>query len=144
MRLTRQASEAELLGAARRYRAWFLRGGTTTIEAKSGYGLSLEAELKILRVIRQLAADGRLRCVPTFLGAHEVPDEYQCRLDAYADLVVHEMLPRVAAEGGVDAELFGGRTNLQLTLARPDSSGRTKQNPPSSSLSVSSSASTFA
>ena len=98
VRLTRQASEAELLGAARRYRAWFLRGGTTTIEAKSGYGLSLDAELKILRVIRQLAADGRLRYVPTFLGAHEVPDEYQCRLDAYADLVVHEMLPRVAAE----------------------------------------------
>jgi len=98
VRLTRQASEAELLVAARRYRAWFLRGGTTTIEAKSGYGLSLDAELKILRVIRQLAADGRLRYVPTFLGAHEVPDEYQCRLDAYADLVVHEMLPRVAAE----------------------------------------------
>ena len=98
VRLTRQASEAELLVAARRYRAWFLRGGTTTIEAKSGYGLSLEAELKILRVIRQLATDGRLRCVPTFLGAHEVPNEYRCRLDAYADLVVHEMLPRVAAE----------------------------------------------
>jgi imidazolonepropionase len=98
VRLTRQASEAELLVAARRYRAWFLRGGTTTIEAKSGYGLSLEAELKILRVIRQLAADGRLRYVPTFLGAHEVPNEYQGRLDTYADLVVHEMLPRVAAE----------------------------------------------
>ena len=98
VRLTRQASEAELLVAARRYRAWYLRGGTTTVEAKSGYGLSLEAELKILRVVRQLAADGRLRCVPTFLGAHEVPDEYRGRLDAYADLVVHEMLPRVAAE----------------------------------------------
>ena len=98
VRLTRQAGEAELLAAARRYGAWFLRGGTTTIEAKSGYGLSLEAELKILRVIRQLAADGRLRYVPTFLGAHEVPDEYRGRLDAYTDLVVHEMLPRIAAE----------------------------------------------
>jgi len=98
VRLTRQASEAELLVAARRYCAWFLRGGTTTIEAKSGYGLSLESELKILRVIRQLAADGRLRYVPTFLGAHEVPDEYRGGLDAYADLVVHEMLPRIAEE----------------------------------------------
>jgi imidazolonepropionase len=98
VRLTREAGEADLLGAARRYCAWFLRGGTTTIEAKSGYGLSLESELKILRVIRQLAADGRLRYVPTFLGAHEIPDEYQGRLDAYADLVVHEMLPRVAEE----------------------------------------------
>jgi imidazolonepropionase len=98
VRLTRQASEAELLVAARRHGAWFLRGGTTTIEAKSGYGLSLEAELKILRVIRQLAGAGCLSCVPTFLGAHEVPDEYRGRLDAYVDLVVHEMLPRVAAE----------------------------------------------
>jgi imidazolonepropionase len=98
VRLTREAGEADLLAAARRYRAWFLRGGTTTIEAKSGYGLSLEAELKILRVIRQLAAEGSLRYVPTFLGAHEVPDEYRDRPDAYADLVVHEMLPRVAEE----------------------------------------------
>jgi imidazolonepropionase len=98
VRLTRQASEGELLVVARRYCAWFLRGGTTTIEAKSGYGLSLESEVKILRVIRQLAAGGRLRYVPTFLGAHEVPDEYRGRLDAYADLVVHEMLPRVAEE----------------------------------------------
>ena len=99
VRRTRQTTEADLLTAARRYRQWFLRGGTTTVEAKSGYGLSLEAELKILHVIRQLAADGGLRYVPTFLGAHEVPDEYQGRTDAYADLVIHEMLPRIAAEG---------------------------------------------
>ncbi|MBZ5723649.1 MAG: imidazolonepropionase [Acidobacteriia bacterium] len=98
VRLTREASEAELLAAARRYREWFLRGGTTTIEAKSGYGLSLEAEAKILRVIRQLGAEGRLRYVPTFLGAHEVPDEYRGRTDAYVGLVVEEMLPRIAAE----------------------------------------------
>jgi imidazolonepropionase len=99
VRRTRQATEPDLLESARRYRRWFLRGGTTTIEAKSGYGLSLEAELKILRVIRQLAAEGSLRYVPTFLGAHEVPDEYRGRIDAYGDLVIHEMLPAVAAGG---------------------------------------------
>ena len=99
VRRTRQATEAALLASARRYRQWFLRGGTTTIEAKSGYGLSLEAESKILRVIRQLAAEGSLRYVPTFLGAHEVPDEFRGRIDAYCDLVIHEMLPSVAAGG---------------------------------------------
>jgi imidazolonepropionase len=98
VRHTRAASEAELLATARRYRDWFLRGGTTTIEAKSGYGLSVEAELKILRVIGQLAADRSLRYVPTFLGAHEVPDEYRGRIDSYIELLVEEMLPRVAAE----------------------------------------------
>jgi imidazolonepropionase len=98
VRRTREASEEELLSAARRYREWFLRGGTTTIEAKSGYGLSLDSELKILRVIRQLDSEGPLAYVPTFLGAHETPDEYRGRIDDYIDLVVREMLPRVAAE----------------------------------------------
>jgi imidazolonepropionase len=98
VRLTREAAEKDLLAGARRYAAWFLRGGTTTIEAKSGYGLSLESELKILRVIRKLGEDGRPRVVPTFLGAHEVPDEYRGRRDAYLDLVIGEMLPAVARE----------------------------------------------
>jgi imidazolonepropionase len=98
VRSTRAASEAELLAAARRYREWFLRGGTTTIEAKSGYGLSLEAEVKILRVIHELDSEQQLRYIPTFLGAHEVPDEYRGRMDDYIDLVVREMLPRVARE----------------------------------------------
>ena len=93
VRATRAATEEELLAAAQRYQGWFLRGGTTTVEAKSGYGLSLESELKILRVIR------RLGYVPTFLGAHEIPDEYQGRRAAYVDLVIHEMLPAVAREG---------------------------------------------
>ena len=75
VRKTRAATEDELCARGRRYAEWFLRGGTTTIEAKSGYGLSLEAEIKILRVIRQLAGEHGLRYAPTFLGAHEVPDE---------------------------------------------------------------------
>lgn len=98
VRPTREASADTLLAAGRRYAEWFLSGGTTTIEAKSGYGLSLDAEIKILQTIRQLNADSRLRYVPTFLGAHEIPGEYRSRLNDYVDLVIHEMLPRVAKE----------------------------------------------
>jgi imidazolonepropionase len=93
VRATRSASEDELLGAGLRYREWFRRGGTTTVEAKSGYGLLLDAELKMLRVIRALGY------VPTFLGAHEIPDEYRGRIDDYVSLVVNEMLPAVVREG---------------------------------------------
>lgn len=78
------------------YTDWFLRMGTTTIEAKSGYGLSLEDELKILRVIKQLGEETPLRYVPTFLGAHSVPPEYRSRRDEYVSLIIDEMLPAVA------------------------------------------------
>ena len=98
VRRTREATDVDLANAARHYRGWFLRGGTTTIEAKSGYGLSLASEIKILRTIRQLGGEGSLRYVPTFLGAHEVPDEYRGRMDGYIDLLIREMLPAVAAE----------------------------------------------
>ena len=98
VRKTRAASESALLDASRRYAGWFLRGGTTTIEAKSGYGLSLEDETKILRVIRLLHSERRLRYVPTFLGAHEVPDEYAGRREEYAEAVIHEMLPQIAED----------------------------------------------
>jgi imidazolonepropionase len=93
VRKTRAATEEELFAAASRYAEWFLRGGTTTIEAKSGYGLTLHDELKLLRVIARL---GPLRAIPTFLGAHEIPDEYRGRRDEYVDLVIHEMLPEAA------------------------------------------------
>jgi imidazolonepropionase len=93
---TRQASEKELFDAGRRYQEWFLRCGTTTIEAKSGYGLSLDAERKLLHVIRSLDAAGPLRYVPTFLGAHDVPDEYRGKTQEYVRLIVHEMLPEIA------------------------------------------------
>ena len=75
--------------------------GTTTVEVKSGYGLSLEDELKTLHVIARLGAEVPLRLVPTWLGAHEIPLEYRARdkgRDAYIDLLLEEMLPRVAAE----------------------------------------------
>lgn len=95
---TRSASLDELVSAGRRYAEWFLRGGTTTVEAKSGYGLSLEDELKILRAIKRLDAETPLRYVPTFLGAHTIPREYVARRDEYVSLIIDEMLPRVAQE----------------------------------------------
>src|SRR5438045_5861612 len=70
---TRAASELDLVAQAKKHANWFLRCGTTTIEAKSGYGLTVENELKILRVIRQLRQEVPLQIVPTFLGAHAVP-----------------------------------------------------------------------
>ena len=93
---TRAASEVELLNQAKKHANWFLKCGTTTVEAKSGYGLTLDDELKILRVIRRLNEETPIEFVPTFLGAHAVPRE--CRADEYVDLVIEEMLPRVGAE----------------------------------------------
>lgn len=98
VRRTRVATEDELVAVGQKYARWFLQGGTTTVEAKSGYGLTLEDELKLLRAIRRVSETTPLRCVPTFLGAHEVPEEYRGRADDYVDLVVQEMLPRVAEE----------------------------------------------
>lgn len=98
VRATRTASLSDLVKAGKRYAQWFLRCGTTTIEAKSGYGLTTEDELKILRAIKQLNDETSLRYVPTFLGAHDIPSEYKPRRDTYVNLVVNEMLPRVAQE----------------------------------------------
>jgi imidazolonepropionase len=98
VRKTRDASLDELVAAGKRYAKWFLRSGTTTIEAKSGYGLTLEDELKILRAIKKLDEETPLNYVPTFLGAHDIPAEFASRRDAYVDLVINEMLPRVAEE----------------------------------------------
>ena len=93
---TRAASEDELLALAKQRIAWFLRCGTTTIEAKSGYGLTLTDELKILRVIRRLNEEMSLEIVPTFLGAHAVPRGSSA--EEYVDLVMGEMLSRVVSE----------------------------------------------
>lgn len=99
VRRTRQASLDELVAAGKRYAEWFLRTGTTTVEAKSGYGLTTEDELKILRAVRRLNQETPLQYVPTFLGAHDVPNEYRARREEYIRLVTEEMLPRVAEEG---------------------------------------------
>ncbi|WP_211197652.1 imidazolonepropionase [Pyrinomonas methylaliphatogenes] len=99
VRRTRAATEDELFALARRRSEWFLRNGTTTLEVKSGYGLTAEDELKILRVIRRLNETTPLRFIPTFLGAHTVPDEYDARRADYLDLLINEMLPRIAQDG---------------------------------------------
>lgn len=96
VRRTRHASLDELVSAGKRYAEWFLRTGTTTVEAKSGYGLTTEDELKILRAIRRLNEETPLNYVPTFLGAHDIPDEYRADRASYVELVIKEMLPRVA------------------------------------------------
>lgn len=103
VRRTRAASEEELFRTAGRWINQFLEHGTTTIEAKSGYGLSVEDEIKLLRVIQRLDRETPLDLVPTFLGAHEVPAEYRQAgekgRESYLRLIVDEMLPRVATDG---------------------------------------------
>jgi imidazolonepropionase len=76
-----------------------LAHGTTSVEVKSGYGLSTDSELKMLRVIRDLGSSHVMDVVPTFLGAHEFPDEWREDREGYVDLLVGEMIPAVAAEG---------------------------------------------
>jgi imidazolonepropionase len=98
VRRTRAATEDELVTAGQKHARWFLEGGTTTVEAKSGYGLTVDDELKLLRATRHVSETTQLRCVPTFLGAHEIPDEFKARPDHYVDLIVSEMLPAVAAQ----------------------------------------------
>ena len=94
----RERSELSLVELTRTRLQDIVRGGTTTLEVKSGYGLTTEDELKMLRVVRTLDQEGPLDLVPTFMGAHEFPPEYRDRRSAFVDLVVHEMIPAVAHE----------------------------------------------
>jgi imidazolonepropionase len=96
VRLTRAASDDDLLGAARRHRDWMLRGGTTALEAKSGYGLDRETELRMLRVLAHLNDKGPARIVPTLLAAHTVPPEYSDRRTEYVRFITEELIPEVA------------------------------------------------
>ncbi len=96
---TRAASYEELLAVARRWSKEILRHGVTTAEAKSGYGLDLPTELRLLEVYRTLDAEGPLELVPTYLGAHAVPAEFAGRLDDYVTDIVERHLPAVAEQG---------------------------------------------
>ena len=114
---TRAASEADLLTQARKHANWFLRCGTTTVETKSGYGLTIEDEFKILRVVRQLNEQVPLQIVPTFLGAHAVPRAMS--VQEYVELVIHEMLPRVAAENLAEfCDVFCERGYFEIDQSR--------------------------
>lgn len=93
IRATREASEDQLLDLAYARAEIFLRYGTTTIEAKTGYGLTEEAELKSLRVLNRLQHLSALKVVPAFLGAHVVPDDYDGNADQYVDTLIERWLP---------------------------------------------------
>ena len=98
----RTRGEDELFDLARGRLERLASYGITTVEVKSGYGLTVEDELKTLRVIARLRRDLTMRIVPTFLGAHEIPLEYRgsaARRSEYVELLVNEMIPRVAREG---------------------------------------------
>jgi imidazolonepropionase len=95
----RSATANQLLDKAERYFRHFLSHGTTTIEAKSGYGLRLEDEIKILQVLAALRERNRLEIVPTFLGAHAVPEEFANSREEYVRNIVEVMIPRVVQEG---------------------------------------------
>jgi len=99
VRATRHATEDALVAATRRRLDEMLRCGTTTCEAKSGYGLTLADELKMLRAMRRLNEEQPVEISPTFMGAHEIPIEYRDRRREYVDLIIREMIPCVAREG---------------------------------------------
>jgi imidazolonepropionase len=96
---TRAASEHELIEGARRRLADMLAFGTTTAEAKSGYGLELAAEQRILRAIKTASAGQPIDLTATFMGAHEVPLEYRGRRPEYVRLIIESMIPAIADEG---------------------------------------------
>lgn len=99
VRNTRLATEEELAEKAAEALAMMMEMGTTTCEAKSGYGLSLQDELKQLRAVRRLQTSQPVELVPTFLGAHAVPEEYKENREEYIRILCEEMIPAVAEEG---------------------------------------------
>ncbi len=98
-RMTREATEDELVAQTTRRLDSFLAHGVTTVEGKSGYGLDLETELKQLRAMNRLNESHPIDLVPTFMGGHAVPQEYKGREEQYIDLLVNDMLPKIAEEG---------------------------------------------
>jgi len=106
VRATRAASLAELVEQTRARLDRMLAQGTTTAEAKTGYGLETTAELKMLAAIARLDAEHSIDLVPTFLGAHAIPAEYKGRETEYTDLVANEMLPAAKAHHSQFVDVF--------------------------------------
>jgi len=116
---TRETGLRELTRRVRRRLDDLLRLGTTTVEAKSGYGLAPEHELKQLRALRDASSGHAVEVVPTFLGAHTVPREFRTRRGEYVDLLVSEMIPAVVSEGLAEyADAFVDATAFSVDEAR--------------------------
>ena len=98
VKATRAASETDLVTATRSRLREMLACGTTTVEVKSGYGLDVETELRMLRAIRRLSAEEPIDIAATFMGAHEIPIEYRDRRAEYERLVIEQMIPTIAHE----------------------------------------------
>lgn len=96
MRMTREATEEELVEGTTKRLDSFLEHGVTTVEGKSGYGMNLETEMKQLKVMKRLNAEHPIDLVPTFMGAHAVPAEYKGKEDEFVDYLIGTMLPEVA------------------------------------------------
>ncbi|MBW1676756.1 MAG: imidazolonepropionase, partial [Deltaproteobacteria bacterium] len=99
VRAVRAASEEELFSVTLEHALSALEFGTTTLEIKSGYGLDTETELSMLRVIDRVGRETPLDVVPTFLGAHAVPEEFAQSPDNYVDLLIQEMIPAISEQG---------------------------------------------
>lgn len=99
VRETRKASLEKLVENGKKILDRMMNYGTTTVETKSGYGLSLDSEIKSLKVANILNKEHPLDVVSTFLGAHAIPPEYKGRTDDYVNLIISEMIPKIASEG---------------------------------------------
>lgn len=99
VRKTRAANEEDLLARCRDHIAEMTKLGVTTVECKSGYGLEIDCELKLLRVYKELAKSSPVTIVPTFLGAHAIPAEYRAKRTEFVHLITEVWLPAVAQEG---------------------------------------------
>ncbi len=98
VRATRNASEEELFNSAYRRLNTFKKFGITTVEVKSGYGLNLETELKMLKVAKKLNEYHPVDVVPTFLGAHIIPEEYKQKREKYINIIINEMIPEISSK----------------------------------------------
>lgn len=119
VKATRAASEDTLLELANNRLSAYFAQGVTTVEIKSGYGLDLDTELKMLRVAKRLGEEHPIRIVKTFLGAHALPEEYKGRADAYIRFICEEVMPRVAEERLADfVDVFTESIGFSLEQSR--------------------------
>ncbi len=119
VRRLRRAGASELKAKATAHLREFAAHGTTTLEAKSGYGLDLPSELKTLEILRALHQEQPLDIIPTFLGAHVIPPEYRRRPDAYVEVLAEEWIPKVALAGLAKfCDVFCDRGAFSVAQAR--------------------------